>query len=44
MHESDARLFEPPTFAGKPNPQHLEMRAYEGMGRHAALGVVPAND
>ena len=44
MHESYARPFEPPTFAGKPNPQHLELRANEGMGRDAALGAAPAED
>ena len=43
MHESYARLFEPPTFAGRPNPRHLEVGAYKDAGRVAALGVARAN-
>jgi hypothetical protein len=37
-----ARLFEPPTLAGT-NPQPFELRAYEDLGRGAALGVARAN-
>ena len=43
MHESYTRLFEPPSFAGKPNPRHLEVADYKAMGRSEALGVARAN-
>jgi hypothetical protein len=43
MHGSYTRLFEPPTFAGKPNPRHLEVGAYKDAGRAAPLGVARAN-
>jgi hypothetical protein len=43
MHESYTRLFEPPGFAGKPNPRHLEVADYTAMGRSEALGVARAN-
>ena len=43
MHESYTQLFEPPTFAGRPNPRHLEVGAYKDAGRAVALGVARAN-
>src|SRR5919197_1184331 len=43
MREAYARLFEPPSFAGKANPRHLEVGAYKRLGREAALGVARAN-
>ncbi len=40
MHDAYDRLFEPPTLDdGRANPRHLEVGAYERMGREAALGV-----
>jgi hypothetical protein len=39
MREAYSRLFEPPDYAGKTNPRHLEVGPYEGLGRDAALGV-----
>jgi hypothetical protein len=44
MHDAYDRLFEPPTLDdGRANPRHLEVGAYERMGREAALGVARAN-
>jgi D-alanyl-D-alanine carboxypeptidase len=44
MHDAYDRLFEPPTVDdGRANPRHLEVGAYERMGREAALGVARAN-
>jgi len=43
MREAYARLFEPPDFEGHANPRHLEVGAYEDLGRDAALGVARAN-
>ena len=43
MRESYTRLFEPPSFAGRSNPRHLEVAAYKHLGREAALGVARAN-
>lgn len=43
MHDAYDRLFEPPTLDdGRANPRHLEVGAYERMGREAALGVARA--
>src|SRR5215208_6736008 len=40
MHDAYDRLFEPPTLDhGRANPRHLEVGAYERVGREAALGV-----
>jgi hypothetical protein len=39
MHESYTRLFEPPTFEGQANPQHLEVGPSKDLGRDAPLGV-----
>ena len=43
MHDAFTRLFEPPEFAGAPNPRHLELAAYEDLGRKASLEVAHAN-
>src|ERR671922_2301402 len=43
MRESYTRLFEPPSFAGRSNPRHLEVATYKRLGRDAALGVARAN-
>jgi hypothetical protein len=44
MHDAYDRLFEPPTLGdGRANPRHLELGAYERMGRDGALGVARAN-
>jgi len=44
MHDACDALFEPPTLDdGRANPRHLEVGAYERMGREAALGVARAN-
>jgi hypothetical protein len=43
MHDAFNRLFEPPEFAGAPNPRHLELAAYKELGRTGALEVAHAN-
>jgi hypothetical protein len=43
MHDAFSRLFEPPEFAGAPNPRHLELAAYKQLGRSGALEVAHAN-
>jgi hypothetical protein len=44
MHDACDALFEPPMLDdGRANPRHLEVGAYERMGREAALGVARAN-
>ena len=37
------RLFEPPTIGGRPNPRHLERRAYLELGRDASTRGAQAN-
>ena len=39
MREAYMRLFEPPDLEWHANPRHLEVDAYKGLGRDAALGV-----
>ena len=43
MHESYARLFEPPVLGGRANPLHLEKDEYLARGRAAAVRVAAAN-
>jgi hypothetical protein len=43
MHESYARLFEPPMLGGRPNPAHLERGAYLALGRRAAVATAGRN-
>jgi soluble lytic murein transglycosylase-like protein len=43
MHESYARLFEPPLLGGRPNPAHLERDAYLALGRRAAVATARRN-
>jgi soluble lytic murein transglycosylase-like protein len=43
MHMAYPRLFEPPVFAGRPNPEHLDRGAYLRLGRAAAERVARAN-
>jgi hypothetical protein len=43
MREAYTRLFEPPSFAGRANPRHLEVGPYKDPGRQEALGVARAD-
>ena len=43
MSAAYPRLFEPPTFRGRPNPAHLERDAYLALGRAAAERVAKSN-
>jgi Transglycosylase SLT domain/D-alanyl-D-alanine carboxypeptidase len=43
MHEASARLFEPVTIDGVPNPRHLTRDAYLALARDAAEQVARAN-
>jgi hypothetical protein len=43
MHQSYARLFEPPLLGGRPNPAHLERDAYLALGRRAAVATARRN-
>jgi Transglycosylase SLT domain/D-alanyl-D-alanine carboxypeptidase len=43
MHDSYARLFEPASVDGRPNPRHLGRDAYLALGRAAAERVARAN-
>jgi hypothetical protein len=43
MHESYARLFEPPLLGGRPNPAHLERDAYLALGQRAAVATARGN-